>query len=94
VGGAGVEAREVQAVRGGRGRVLVEVGRQDGLADADAADDRLPDRAGADEDDDLGGVGDGHGVPFSKGVPLAFGGASGAVSLPPAEGRIADIRLA
>jgi hypothetical protein len=51
LGGAAVEAGDAQGVGGGPGRVLVKVGQQDGVADADAASDRLADGAGADDDD-------------------------------------------
>ena len=61
-----LEAGDAQGVSGGVGRVLVEVSEQDGFADADAAGDRLADGAGADDDDDLVGGGDGHGMPLSQ----------------------------
>lgn len=46
-------ARHAQGFGGGVGVSLVQVGKQDLFAHADAADDGLADGARADEDDDL-----------------------------------------
>jgi len=72
MGGAGVEAGEVQSLGGGLGGVFVDVCQQDGLADADAAGNRLRNGAGADDNDNLVGVGDGHDMPLLQVVVLGI----------------------